>query len=70
MLQDGLGLVLLDRLWHHVQDIVHHRSTQFQVIMRLDTLFRDGLRDAFAVTALELTGEEVTKPGYMSQEGF
>jgi hypothetical protein len=49
---------------------MHYRSTQFQVIMRLDTLLRDGLRDTFAITALELTGEEVTKPGYMSQKAF
>jgi hypothetical protein len=62
MLQNRLGLVLLDRLGHHVQDIVHHRSTQFQVIVRLNALLRDGLRDTLAVTALKLTGEEVTEP--------
>ena len=49
---------------------MHYHSTQFQVIMRLDTLLLDGLRDTFDVTVFELTGKEVTKPGHMRQKAF
>ena len=62
MLQNGLRLVLLDRLRHHVQNIVHNGSAQFEIIVRFDTLLRNGLRDALAVATFELTGQQVTKP--------
>jgi hypothetical protein len=62
MLQNGLRLVLFDRLRHHVQDVVHHSGTKFQVVVRFDTLLCNGLCDTLAVTAFKLTGEEITEP--------
>lgn len=62
MLQDRLGLILLDRLWHHIQNIVHDSRTKLQIIVRLDTLLRDSLRDAFAVATLELTSQQISEP--------
>lgn len=43
MLQYDTGLVLLDTLWHHVQDVVHHRRTQLQIEVRLNALFSHSL---------------------------
>lgn len=62
VLQDRLRLVLLDRLWHHVQNIMHDCGTKLQVIMRFHTLLGDRLRNALAVSTLELTSEQVSKP--------
>jgi hypothetical protein len=62
MLQNRFGFVLLDRLRHHVENIMHHSSTQLQVVVGLNTLLRYRLRDAFAVSSLELTSKEVAKP--------
>lgn len=50
VLQDGSGLVLLDALRHHVQDVVHHGRTQLQVKVGLHTLLRHSLRHALGVT--------------------
>lgn len=41
MLQDGASLVLLDTLWHHVQDVVHDSRSQLQVKVRLNALLGD-----------------------------
>lgn len=49
MLQNRLQLVLLGRLRHCVQDIVHYSSAELKVVVRLDTLLSDGLRDALAI---------------------
>ena len=62
VLQNRLRLVLLDRLRHHVQNIVHDRGTELKIVVRLDTLLRHRLRDTLRVTALELTGEQVAEP--------
>ena len=62
MLQDGAGLVLLDPLWHHVQNVVHHSCTQLQVKVALNSLLCDRLGHALGVSALELSREEVTQP--------
>jgi hypothetical protein len=62
MLKNRLRLVLLDRLGHHVKDIVHNGCSQLKIIMRLHTLLRDGLSDALAVTTFELTSKKVTQP--------
>ena len=64
MLEDRLGLVLLDALWHHVEDVVHHRCTQLEIVVRLHALLRHSLGSAFAVAALELTREQVTEPAF------
>ena len=61
VLQNRLRLVLLDRLRHHVEDVVHDGGAEFKVVMRLHTLLGHRLRDAFAVTTLELTRGEITK---------
>ena len=62
MLQDSLGLVLLDRLRHHIENIVHDSGTKFQIVVRLDTLLRNRLRNTLAVTTFELTSKQVAEP--------
>ena len=62
MLEDRLRLVLLDTLGHHVQNIVHDCSPQFQIELRLYTLLRDGLGNSFRVATFELTSEEISEP--------
>ena len=62
MLQNGLRLVLLDRLGHHIQNIVHDSGTKFQVIVGLNTLLCDRLRNTLAVSSFKLTCQQVTKP--------
>lgn len=59
MLQDRLGLVLLDGLRHHVEDVVHHCCAELKVIVRLDTLLGNSLCNAFAVSAFELTSQKI-----------
>ena len=56
------GLVLLDALGHHIQNVVHHAGTQFQVEMTFNSLLGHILRKRLGVTTLELTSEEITKP--------
>jgi hypothetical protein len=46
VLQDRLGLVLLDPLGHHVENIVHDGGTELEIKVRLDTLLGDGLGDS------------------------
>mmetsp|Transcript_19442 Transcript_19442/g.63358 ORF Transcript_19442/g.63358 Transcript_19442/m.63358 type:complete len:470 (-) Transcript_19442:1597-3006(-) len=62
VLQDGARLVRLDALGHHVQDVVHHRRAQLEVVVRLDALLGHRLGDALGGAALELPGEQVAKP--------
>jgi hypothetical protein len=45
MLEDGLGLVLLDTLGHHVENVVHDGSSELEVEVGLDPLLRDRLGD-------------------------
>lgn len=45
MLQNSPGLVLLDTLRHHVDNVVHNRSAQLQVEVRFDALLRHGFSD-------------------------
>lgn len=51
MLQDGSGLVLLDSLGHHVQDVVHYCCTQLQVKVGLHTLLGHSLGHTLGVTS-------------------
>ena len=53
MLQDGPGLVLLDALGHHVQDVVHDGGTQLQVKVGLHTLLGHRLGHTLGVTSCE-----------------
>lgn len=62
VLQDGLGLVLLDPLRHHVEDVVHDGGTEFEIEVRVDPLLRDRLGDPLRVATFELTREEVAEP--------
>lgn len=62
MLQDGLGLVLLYRFWHHIEDVVHDGSPELEIIMRFDPLLRYRLRNTLTVSAFELTSEQVSEP--------
>lgn len=50
VLQDGPGLVLLDALGHHVQDVVHHGGTQLQIEVRLHALLGHRLGDSLGMT--------------------
>mmetsp|Transcript_31892 Transcript_31892/g.87345 ORF Transcript_31892/g.87345 Transcript_31892/m.87345 type:complete len:298 (-) Transcript_31892:756-1649(-) len=62
VLQDGTALVGLDALGHHVEDVVHHRRAELQVVMRLDPLLGHRLRDALGGAPLELAREQVAQP--------
>lgn len=62
MLQGRLRLVLRDRIGDHVENVVHHGGTQLKIVVRSDTLLRNGFCDTLAVTALESTSEHVTEP--------
>lgn len=50
VLQDGPGLVLLDALGHHVQDVVHDCGAQLKVKVGLNTLLGHRLGHALGVT--------------------
>jgi len=58
-LQDGAALVCLDALGHHVEDVVHDRGAQFEVVVRLDALLGHRLGGALGRAALELAREQV-----------
>ena len=62
VLQDCLRLVLLDRLRHHVENVMHDGSAKFEIVVRLDSLLRNRLRDTLAVATLELTSKQVAQP--------
>ena len=62
MLQNGPGLVLLDALWHHVQDVMHHGCSQLQIEVGLDPLLGDRFGDALGMSSLELTRQKVSEP--------
>jgi len=62
MRQNGSRLVGPNTSGHGVQNVQHHSCTQLQIEMRLDTLLGDVLRNAFGVTALKLTRQEVAEP--------
>jgi hypothetical protein len=62
MLQDSFGLILFDRLGHHVQNIVHNSGAQLEIEMRLHALLCHRLGNTFAISPFELTSEEVAKP--------
>lgn len=62
MLQDCLGLVGLDTLGHHVQNIMHDGSTQLEIVVGLDTLLGHCLGNALGVTTLEMSCQQVSEP--------
>ena len=53
MLKDGAGLVLLDALRHHVEDVVHDGGPKLQIEVRLDPLLRHCLRNSLGVATYE-----------------
>jgi hypothetical protein len=61
VLQDGLGLVLLHALGHHVQDVVHDSGPQLQVKVRLDALLGHSL--GHALQAGKQEGKRRTRRG-------
>mmetsp|Transcript_29770 Transcript_29770/g.62392 ORF Transcript_29770/g.62392 Transcript_29770/m.62392 type:complete len:390 (-) Transcript_29770:1623-2792(-) len=67
MLQDGLRLVLLHALGHHVQNVMHHRSAQLQIVVALDALLGHSLGNTLGVAAFELTGQEVAEPPFQKR---
>mmetsp|Transcript_21771 Transcript_21771/g.52021 ORF Transcript_21771/g.52021 Transcript_21771/m.52021 type:complete len:220 (-) Transcript_21771:2237-2896(-) len=46
VLEDGPRFVLLDALWHHVQDVVHDRGAELEIKVALDALLGHGLGHA------------------------
>jgi hypothetical protein len=62
VLQNRFGLILLDRLGHHVHDIVHDGRAELEVVLRLHSLLRHGLCHTLAVPSLELTSKEIPEP--------
>jgi hypothetical protein len=68
MLQNRVDLVLLDALGHHIHQIAHDSSAKLQVEVRFDTLLRDCLGNTLAVSALELTREQVTEPALQERD--
>ena len=62
MLKNCAGLVLLDALWHHVQNIVHNRCAQLEVEVAFNALLGYSLGDSFAVATFELAGKEIAQP--------
>ncbi len=61
MLQDGASLVLLDALWHHVQDVMHHSCSQLQVKVRLNALLSH-LQSAHRLSQLLPNCPRVNRP--------
>jgi hypothetical protein len=47
---------------------MHNSRTQFEIIMRFDTLFCNRLRYTLAVPAFELTGEQVAQPSFQKRD--
>ena len=64
MLQNGPRFILFDSLRHHIQNIVHDRSAQLQIIVALHALLGDGLSHALRVTSFKLSGEQVAEPTF------
>ena len=62
MLHDDAGLVCLDALWHHVQNVMHDRGTQLKIILAFDALLRDSLCHTLVCAALKLSSKQVAKP--------
>mmetsp|Transcript_67280 Transcript_67280/g.140138 ORF Transcript_67280/g.140138 Transcript_67280/m.140138 type:complete len:884 (+) Transcript_67280:4960-7611(+) len=62
MLQNDLALVLFHALRHHVQNVMHHRCAQLQVIVALDALLRHRLGNPLAVPPFKLPREQVPQP--------
>lgn len=62
MLQDGLALIGLDPLGHHIDDIVHDRRAQFEIVMGLNALLRNRLGNTLRVSSLEMSREQVSEP--------
>ena len=62
MLHDGFGLVGLDSLGHHVLNVEQDGGSQLQIELTLDSLLSDGLGDALAVSAFELSGQQIAQP--------
>ena len=68
VLQDGGGLVVADALGHHVRDVVDHRLSQLQIVVTLHALLRHRVRDRVAVSALELTRQQVLQPALQQRD--
>ena len=62
MLQYGLSLIGFDPFRHHVIDIHDDGGSQLEVILRLYPLLGDSLGYAFGMSALELSGQQVSEP--------
>ncbi len=60
MLKYCLRFILLDRLGHHVQNIVHDGGAQLKIIMGLNTLLGDCFGHTLAISTFELAGKQVT----------
>jgi hypothetical protein len=64
MLKNGTGLVGTDALGHHVEDVVHYRGAQFEIVVAFHSLFGDSLSNALGVASFELTGKKIAQPTF------
>lgn len=68
MLQNNTGFVLFDSFRHHVQNIMHHCGSKFQVKVTLNSLLGDCFGNTFGVSPFKLSGQQISKPAF--QEGY
>jgi hypothetical protein len=54
MLQNSSGFVCFDTLWHHIQNVMNYSSSQFQIKMTFNSLFRDGFGYSLAMPSLKM----------------
>ncbi len=64
MLHDGFGLVGFDSFGHHVHDVFHDCSSEFEIIMGLSSLFGNNFNKPFGVSAFELSGKQISEPSF------
>ena len=62
MLQNCPGLVLLDTLRHHIDDVMHDTGPQLQVEVTLHSLLGDSFSHSLAVSSLKLSRQNITRP--------
>lgn len=46
MCHDSTSLILLDSFRHHIQNIMHNSSSEFKIVVALNTLFGDIFGDS------------------------
>lgn len=62
MLHDGLCLVSLDSLWHHVHNVLHDCCSKLKIVVRLGSLFCYYFDKPFGMSALKLSSQQIPEP--------